>query len=287
MLMDKKSADKDIRNDVYYKFGVVARYLYHNKEWKPKAIRAELTALAERLDKNYDESYWTAVITKILNGKYKKKPIVDIDYIPITAEEIDAIEAVDGADKQRVLFTFLCLAKYRKIYSGGATDGWIDISPQDLFKLANSKVTSNKRRLEIIRSLYVGEQISLSKKITNTSIHVDIIRGDDAVFAVSDFRDLGYQYEEFHGKEFGRCSVCGRLIQKDGAYKKYCKECHDKYYNPLGDYYYIPLARRPIRVKCCLCGGDMLQNPELFWLDSTCSSCLNKLSGQSNSSENS
>lgn len=286
MLINKKSADKDIRSDVYYKFGVVARYLYHVEDKKPKAIRAELAALAERLDQNYDEDYWTAVITKILNGKYKKKNIVDIDYIPISSAEIDAIKTVDGMDKQRVLFALLCLAKYRKTYSGGSTDGWVDISPQDLFKLANSKITSSKRRLDVIRSLYVGGQISLSKKITNTSIHVNIIGGDDEGCAVSDFRDLGYLYEEYLGKEFGRCCVCGRLIQKDGCYKKYCKECHDKYYNPLGDYYYIPLALRPIKVKCCRCGGDMLQNPELFWLDSTCPTCLDELSGRSNSPEN-
>lgn len=276
MLINKKSADKDIRSDVYYKFGVVARYLYHVEDKKPKVIRAELTALAERLDKNYDESYWDTVINKILNGKYKKHPIIDIEHIGITSAEMEAIQAVDGIDKQRVLFALLCLAKYKMAYSGGRTDGWIDISAQDLFKLANSKITSNKRRLDILRSLYVDELISLSKKITNTSIHVDIIRDGDEVLAVTDFRDLGLQYEEYLGKEFGRCSVCGRLIQKEGAFKKYCKECHDKYYNPLGDYYYIPLAKRPIKVSCCRCGGEMYQNPELFWLDVVCPTCANK-----------
>ena len=56
---------------------------------------------------------------------------------------------------------------------------------------------------------------------------VNFIDNDnEVVLKIKDFRELGYEYQNYIGDgNFIRCSECGRLVKKSGKSDKYCSLC--------------------------------------------------------------
>ncbi|MBR2505583.1 MAG: hypothetical protein IKB70_01380, partial [Bacilli bacterium] len=69
--------------------------------------------------------------------------------------------------------------------------------------------------------------LEFSKRNDNLNCRVTFVdnEGDEELF-VSDFRELGYEYQKYKGENFIRCAECGILTRgnKNGT-KKYCKDC--------------------------------------------------------------
>ena len=51
----------------------------------------------------------------------------------------------------------------------------------------------------------------------------------EIILKITDFRELGYEYENYIGKnKFFKCSECGRLVKRRTNNQLYCLECSKK-----------------------------------------------------------
>ena len=113
--------------------------------------------------------------------------------------------------------------------------------------------------------LYKRGFIEVAKRVDNLSVQLlyvdDSETGD--VF-ISDFRELGYEYQNLCGDYFIRCEKCGKLV-KDNKYKKrkYCNDCST----------YIPQNTK--LVECVDCGKSFIVSSKNT-KTCRCEDCQNK-----------
>ena len=139
---------------------------------------------------------WSDTVEKAVS-RAQKRPAVNVDVIDITREEMDRIEAVEGAQTQRLAFTLLCLSKYWSI-ARGVDNPWVGNKDSDIMRMANI-ATSIKRQSQMYRKLAELGLIRLSRRIDNTGVQVAFETDGETVMTVTDFRNLGYQYMMYHG----------------------------------------------------------------------------------------
>lgn len=156
-----------------------------------------------------------------------KREAIDIDFIPVTKNELEVIGRIKGKQLKRLAFTLLCLAKYWNTVNEG-NDFWVHDANNEIMTMANIK-TSSKRQGLLFRSLYDDGLIRFSKKITNTDVRVNFADDSDTEMEITDFRNLGYQYLMHNGEPFFECECCGIVTKYDnpnvGRRQKYCKSC--------------------------------------------------------------
>ena len=203
----------------------VARY-YIDKNYNKKNARVILDSFVIQCDPTTSLVQWSDTLDVALK-KAIKTPSLKVDYIDITAPEMDKINKLDSTQLRRLAFTLLCLAKYWNLKKPGK-DSWVSNDESEIMKLANIS-TSTKRRCELIRALSEAGYISLSKKVDNTSVRVCFEEEGDVVMKVYDFRNLGYQYLRYIGEPIYECQNCGIVTKvknpNKGRPPKYCCEC--------------------------------------------------------------
>lgn len=153
-----------------------------------------------------------------------KRPLIYIDAIHITKAEMDCIESLPGITLQKLMFTLLCLAKYRNAVSP-KNNYWVNYESRSIFRLANVELT-RARQYALLNDLIAKEYIGVSKIVDNTNMQVLI--GDDAddvVLHVTDFRNLGYRYMHYQRGGYIECQNCGLLTKLRSGAQKYCTDC--------------------------------------------------------------
>jgi len=205
---------------------IVAKY-YYQEGAKTDEVRRLLHELL--VDDGYDLPYMVAnelVEDAIKVGKKFKLTV--IDSVVITKTELEKIGMLKKAQLKRLAFTLLCLAKFFRIRNGA--DGWVSFPIKSIMKLANIN-ESVKRQDQLYYQLGQLGMIEFSKKIADMSVRVtyEDESGEPAVF-ITDFRNLGYQYESIYSKKFIACEKCGAVVKeknhgKAGRKQKYCSEC--------------------------------------------------------------
>lgn len=157
----------------------------------------------------------------------QKFPMINIDNIPITKNEMDVIDKLSGKQIRRLAFTILCLAKYRNNINP-ANNNWINFKDSEIIRLANIN-TSLKRQYAMYRSLEECGMLTFSKRVDGTAMRVEFVEDGDVVCKVSDFRNIGYQYLMFQGEPYFKCECCGVTTKmrspEKGRKQKYCNEC--------------------------------------------------------------
>ena len=135
------------------------------------------------------------------------------------------IRSLKSLRLERLAFTLLCIAKFCNQRNPNNND-WVCRQHKEIFKLAAIPATNMTQAL-MLNELYEAGMIGLSKKVTNTNIRVLYIDENSKVaLAISDFRELGYEYMNYIGKNrYIRCAECGRLVPAKSNNKKYCKNC--------------------------------------------------------------
>ena len=167
---------------------------------------------------------------EILDGAAKaasKYPIVMVDEVPVTKPEMEKIDALNGAQLQRLAFTLLYLAKFSTMIRP-KRDHWVNTPDNEVMKMANIN-TSIKRQSILFRQLRDSGFIRFSKQIDNLSVQVLAVEDGESAIKITDFRNLGYQYMMFHGGPYYkwvRCGVTEKVKNPDkGRPPKYCQQC--------------------------------------------------------------
>ena len=166
---------------------------------------------------------WSSVAEHVLSA-CKRRSLLEVPYIPVTQSEFSTIQALDGLQRQRLLFALLTLAKYGNLIKSH-NDNWVRYEPRDVFKLANVNVARHKQSL-YINDLMCAGVVQYSDHVDNLDLRVLML--DDAApaaAAVHDMRNLGFQYMMHIGLPFFECTSCGVVAKRTAGKQKYCTEC--------------------------------------------------------------
>lgn len=207
---------------------ILARYYRHKEGKKDKEIYDLLNQHMQNYYPNYNPVKWSITLDNQVK-KSKKYPLIEIDSVPITKNEIEAIQGLNNIRMERVAFTMLACAKFANLRNEN-NNSWVNREHKEIFKLARSNMTIVKQ-CEMIYELKNLGYVSLSNKVDNLNMKVNYIDCDsDVAINLTDFRELGYEYMMHLGGQYIRCEKCGKLIRPKGR-KKYCEECAE--YQPV------------------------------------------------------
>lgn len=220
---------------------ILARYYRHKEGKKDKEIYDLLNQHMLNYYPNYNPVKWSITLDNQVK-KSKKYPLIEIDSVPVTENEIKAIQGLHNIRMERVAFTMLACAKFSNLRND-KNNNWVNREHKEIFKLARSNMTIVKQ-CEMIHELKELGCVSLSNKVDNLNMKINYIDCEsDVVIELTDFRELGYEYMMYTGGMYIRCEKCGKLIRPKGR-KKYCDECAE----------YQPIEFKT--VMCVDCGCD-------------------------------
>lgn len=216
VLNEKKYAENLINTKQFdeesfpIELGILIRYLYHFKELRRAGVLQFLNELMPESNIDYSEADWMQHIERCV-VRAKKRPPLEIEYIPISKIELEAIHAVQDSQKERLLFTLLVLAKFNNLKSGRERNNdWVNFDEKTIFKLARVACPL-KDRDKMIFELKECGFISNSKKITSLNLKVNFIDESETALKITDMRELGFQYlETLPNNLVRRCSRCGK-----------------------------------------------------------------------------
>lgn len=200
----------------------LAARLYHENGYEKNMIRPLLEELILRADPNASLVKWSNSIDWAL--KYSEKELVKIDSVPITQMEINICKSANTKQKQRVMFTLFCLAKFGHMVNPKNT-GWVNVKDSTIFSLANV-VTSVRRQSLMLNELMQDGYLAFAKNIDSTSMKVLFMDlTSPPAIQVDDFRNLGNQYNMLMGEPYFKCECCGLVVRRKTNNQKYCKDC--------------------------------------------------------------
>ena len=180
-----------------------ARYCRHEYKMKIKEVRDALEVCMTTYYENYNPVKWSSALDRYARNSYKRE-LFEIDTIPITQNELDYISSLKSVRLERLMFTLLCLAKCYNARNE-KNNNWTNLAAKDVFRLARVSTTVDEQNY-FVRDLYVMGLVSYSKKIDNLNLQVNFIDNDsDAVLAISDLRELGYEYMQWKQGGYFRC----------------------------------------------------------------------------------
>ena len=231
ILNEREYAENCLQNGIvdtkpFVTLSILAKYYYHECGYRKKKIT---TLLLEYLSKHYpryelNEFSWQTSIEKIAAnaGAYQ---LYQINGVKITRSEMETITNLHNKVLERLMFTMLCLAKLSNEKNPN-NNGWVNADAKDIFAYARIGCKSDEREVKIGKLWQMG-LLEFSKRNDNLNCRVTFVDndGDEELF-VSDFRELGYEYQKYKGENFIRCAECGILTRGNKAgTKKYCLNC--------------------------------------------------------------
>ena len=231
ILNERRYAEEILRNTIveekpHETLPLLARYYYSALGYRKKMITWELRKyMIQRFPEySHDKASWDLYIERLAT-KAGFFTLREIDGVWITQAEMDAIDALGKQPMQKVAFTYLCLAKLGNIQNPG-NDNWVKRMPREVFQYARVIRNRGERGVMLSHLRNVG-LISFAKRNTNLSCRVEFIdESSKEILFVNDFRELGYEYLFYKGKDYFRCGECGVLSKKTDFNKGlYCKDC--------------------------------------------------------------
>ena len=216
--------------------GRLARYLYF-EGYRKDEIGSRIEDFLIKCDPTINVIKWQGIIDSVAKnaGKYK---LIDVEGVLVTHSEMERIGRLKGKMLQKLMFTILCIAKYRNAVSK-TNNSWVNYDAKDIFALANITVASKRKSL-MINDLWREGYIGYSRVVDNVNINVKIIDEDsEQLVFINDFRNLGNQYMSLVGNGYVKCAECGIVIKRTSPSKKYCKACADRIHlrQSLDSYY--------------------------------------------------
>lgn len=179
---------------------------------------------------NFNPVKWQETIEKQVK-KAKKYSLIEIDFIPITKNELDTIKEIKNKPQERLAFTLLCLAKFGNAVNPQNND-WTNREDKEIFRMANTQV-SVKKQSAMMNGLRKKGLIQYSRIVDNLNTNVLFIDNEsEVILEIEDFRNLGYEYALYCGENFFKCENCGALVRQNKKNnKKLCNECSK--YQPI------------------------------------------------------
>lgn len=222
---EKMIQNKDLGKRPSETLSRVAKYYYENR-YSKREIRKLLDQFLIQSNPDASLFHWSDTLDKIAKnvGKY---PIIQIDSIQITKNELDRIKSLDTSSTQRLAFTLLCVSKYWDLVSD-RNNHWVNSPDKEIFSMANITASSKLQDLMYGKILNAG-LIRLSKKIDNLNMQV-LFQDDDSepALIIKDFRNLGYQYMKHLGGPYFECEHCGKTVKmkEHKQYQSRKRDCH-------------------------------------------------------------
>ena len=211
--------------------GLLARYYIEQGKDKQEII----SILDDFLNKNlkeYNTVVWSKDLEKVVKNAIKfNKPIVELESVTLTKDEIKAIKDIPNIVKQKVLFSYIVYYKVLEKMNK-ATDGWISETYRaDVFKESNTGYKGFKQ-LDLIRELVELGYMENAKGGLNNSFRLLYIKEETpenpVEMTIDDFRELGLQWMEYNkDKKIKCCEVCGIRFKPKSNRQKMCKQCSD------------------------------------------------------------
>ena len=179
---------------------------------------------------NFNPVKWQDTIERQVK-KAKKYSLIEIDFIPITKNELDTIKSIKNKPQERLAFTLLCLAKFGNVVNSQNND-WTNREDKEIFRMANIQVSVEKQSA-MVNSLRNKGLIQYSRIVDNLNTNVLFIDNEsEVILEIEDFRNLGYEYALYCGEKFFKCENCGVLVkQNEKNNKKLCNNCSK--YHPI------------------------------------------------------
>lgn len=191
-----------------------------------KSIRNKLDLFLLQCDHTASVTKWSNMLDYAVDWAFKHEAIL-IDAITITKPELEVVDALPGRQLRRLAFVLICLAKYWNI-ANKQNDFWVNSKDNEIMALANIN-TSIRRQCAMYAELKKAGLIQFSRKVDNTNVRVCFAKDGETALAITDIRNLGYQYLKYHGEPYFECSNCGVTTKIDepnrGRRQKYCKGC--------------------------------------------------------------
>lgn len=222
---ERMIANRDLGKKPIETLSRVSKYYYEN-HYSKREIRTLLDSFMLQCDPSISLVHWSDMLDKVTKN-VNKFPLIRLDGIDVTQEELTRIETLSGKQIRRLAFTLLCVAKYWNAASD-KNNGWVNTSDKEIMQMANIN-TSIKRQSLMFAELRDAGFIRFSKKIDNLNVQVQFIRDGTTVLHIHDFRNLGYQYLRYYGGAYFECENCGITVKAQspakGRPQKYCPSC--------------------------------------------------------------
>lgn len=203
----------------------VAKYYLENK-YSKREIRKMLDTFLTQCAPSASLVHWSDTLDKVAKnvGKF---PLIRLDGVDITKNELERIETLGGKQVRRLAFTLLCVAKYWDIVSE-SNNHWVNSPDKEIMQMANIN-TSIKRQSLMFAELREAGFIRFSKKIDNLNVQVLFMEPGETALHIQDFRNIGYQYLKHYGAPYFECVNCGITVKIQeptrGRRQKYCPSC--------------------------------------------------------------
>lgn len=222
---ERMIANRDLGKKPIETLSRVSKYYYEN-HYSKREIRTLLDSFLLQCDPSISLVHWSDMLDKVTKN-VNKFPLIRLDGIDVTQEELARIETLGGKQIRRLAFTLLCVAKYWNAASD-KNNGWVNTSDKEIMQMANIN-TSIKRQSLMFAELRSAGFIRFSKKIDNLNVQVQFIQDGMTVLHIHDFRNLGYQYLRYYGGAYFECENCGITVKAQspakGRPQKYCPSC--------------------------------------------------------------
>lgn len=201
----------------------VAKYYAQVEGYKKKEIRRKLEDLLLKNDPRTLLMNWDGALDGIVKTS-NKTPLIELDGIPITSNELQTIDSLPSKQLARLAFTLLCVAKYWYAVNE-KNNMWVNTSDRDIMAMANISA-SIKRQSELLHNLRELRLIQFSKRVDNLNVQVLFAEPHGSTtMMVTDFRNLGNQYMLRLGGSFIRCEQCGLVVRRKNNAHRYCTDC--------------------------------------------------------------
>lgn len=197
--------------------------LYRSQGFSRTEIQDKLGAFLVRCDPQANIVKWQDTLTRIVKLAFKY-PLIEIHSIPVMESEIQLCKSIKSIQRQRLLFTLICLARLANSIKP-ENNNWVNRSDKEIFDLANIKTTQVRQSL-LLNDLMTAGLISFSKKVDNVNMRLECLDDNGKpVIQVSDFRNIGNQYMRYIGGKYIECQSCGLVVPRTGCRQKYCTKC--------------------------------------------------------------
>jgi len=205
----------------------VAGYIREgNKRLTKRDVRKQLEMFLLRCDSNVSLPNWSKSLSYAVSYAFKHG-LIQIESLLISKPEMDRIDSLESRQAKRLAFVLLCLAKYWDT-AGERNDHWVNCEDKEIMKMANIN-TSIRRQCALYALLKEEGFIEFAKSVDNINVRVCFVESGETAMAITDLRNLGYQYLKFHGEPYFECRNCGIITRyrhpgKTGG-QKYCDCC--------------------------------------------------------------
>ena len=228
ILNEKKFAEEIIISGKIKKpaiaIDLVSKYYRQVKNLSGNKLYCAINEFMKNNYDGYDTARWSKTVDAFIRSANKHK-LSEIEYIPITRNELNVISKIGEIKKERLLFSMLCFAKLYNA-KNSSNSGWVNVDIRDISKTARVSVSITDRE-HLIYELVQGKYIKPSSKSGSRNLKILFLDdSEDTELEISDFRELGYEYMNWKNGGYFRCAECGILVKQNKyGNRKYCNNC--------------------------------------------------------------